>query len=32
MLLDNEDKVRDFGYQSTPVNYSPQNLRTSGVR
>jgi hypothetical protein len=32
MLLDNEDKVRDFGYQSTPANYSPQNLRTSGVR
>jgi hypothetical protein len=32
MLLDNEDKPRDFGYQSTPVNYSPQNLRTSGVR
>jgi hypothetical protein len=32
MLIDNEDKVRDFGYQSTPVNYSPQNLRTSGVR
>jgi hypothetical protein len=31
-LLDNEDSVRDFGYQSTPVNYSPQNLRTSGVR
>jgi hypothetical protein len=24
--------VRDFGYQSTPANYSPQNLRTSGVR
>jgi hypothetical protein len=32
MLLDNEDKVRDFGHQSTPANYSPQNLRTSGVR
>jgi hypothetical protein len=32
MLLDNEDSVRDFGYQSTPINYSPQNLRTSGVR
>jgi hypothetical protein len=32
MLMDNEDAVRDFGYQSTPINYSPQNLRTSGVR
>ncbi|KFN51386.1 hypothetical protein P873_03715 [Arenimonas composti TR7-09 = DSM 18010] len=32
MLLDNEDKPRDFGYQSTPANYSPQNLRTAGVR
>ena len=32
MLLDNEDKTRDFGYQSTPANYSPQNLRTAGVR
>ena len=31
-LLDNEDKPRDFGYQSTPANYSPQNLRTAGVR
>ena len=32
MLLDNQDKPRDFGYQSTPANYSPQNLRTAGVR
>lgn len=32
MLLDNEEEVRDFGHQSTPVNYSPQNLRTAGVR
>jgi hypothetical protein len=31
-LLDNEDAPRDFGHQSTPVNYSPQNLRTAGVR
>ena len=31
-LLDNQDKVRDFAHQSTPVDYSPQNLRTSGVR
>ncbi|MFN3842021.1 MAG: DUF1329 domain-containing protein [Rehaibacterium terrae] len=31
-LLDNEDQPRDFGYQSTPANYSPQNLRASGVR
>ena len=31
-LLDNEEKVRDFGHNSTPVDYSPQNLRTSGVR
>ena len=31
-LLDNEDKPRDFGFQSTPSDYSPQNLRDSGVR
>jgi hypothetical protein len=31
-LLDNEDSPRDFGHQSTPANYSPQNLRSSGVR
>jgi hypothetical protein len=30
--LDNEDKVRNFGFQSTPSDYSPQNLRNSGVR
>jgi hypothetical protein len=30
--IDNEDKVRNFGYQSTPSDYSPQNLRNSGVR
>ncbi len=31
-LLDNEDKPRDFGHLSTPSNYSPQSLRTRGVR
>ncbi|MEO6064503.1 MAG: DUF1329 domain-containing protein [Lysobacterales bacterium] len=31
-LLDNEDKTRDFGHLSTPANYSPQALRTQGVR
>ena len=31
-LLDNEDKPRDFGHLSTPANYSPQALRTKGVR
>lgn len=31
-LLDNEDKPRNFGHQSTPANYSPQNLRSAGVR
>ncbi len=31
--IDNDEPLpRDFGYQSSPVNYSPQNLRTSGVR
>ncbi|MFC4726744.1 DUF1329 domain-containing protein [Coralloluteibacterium thermophilus] len=32
ILLDNDDKPRDFRYQSTPANYSPQNLRSAGVR
>ena len=31
-LLDNQDKVRDFAHVSTPIDYSPQNLRASGVR
>jgi hypothetical protein len=31
-LLDNQDKPRDFSFQSTPSDYSPQNLRDSGVR
>ena len=31
-LLDNQDKPRDFSFQSTPADYSPQNLRDSGVR
>jgi hypothetical protein len=30
--IDNEDKVRNFGFQSTPSDYSPQNLRNAGVR
>ena len=31
-LLDNQDKPRDFSFQSTPADYSPQSLRDSGVR
>lgn len=31
-LLDNEDKPRNFSYKSSPANYSPQNLRSSGIR
>ena len=31
-LLDNEDHPRDFSFQSTPADYSPQNLRNEGVR
>ncbi len=31
-LLDNQDKPRDFSFQSTPADYSPQDLRDSGVR
>jgi len=31
-LLDNQDKPRDFSFQSTPADYSPQNLRDSGIR
>jgi hypothetical protein len=31
-LLDNQDKPRDFSFQSTPSDYSPQNLRDSGIR
>jgi hypothetical protein len=30
--IDNEDKVRNFGFQSSPSDYSPQNLRNAGVR
>ena len=32
MFLDNERTPRDFAGTSTPANYSPQGLRTSGVR
>jgi hypothetical protein len=32
-LLDNEeDRPFDFGYQATPADFSPQNLRAAGVR
>ena len=32
-LLDNEeDRPFDFGFQATPADFSPQNLRSAGVR
>lgn len=31
-LLDNEETAPDFSFQTSPANYSPQNLRTRGVR
>jgi hypothetical protein len=31
-LLDNEEKVYDFNFQSTPDDYSPQSLRGRGIR
>jgi len=31
-LLDNEDKPFNFGFQSAPSDYTPQNLRNEGVR
>lgn len=31
-LLDNEDKPFNFSFQSSPADYSPQNLRNEGVR
>jgi len=31
-LLDNEDKPFNFSFQSSPADYSPQNLRNQGVR
>jgi hypothetical protein len=31
-LLDNEDKPFDFGFQSAPSDYTPQNLRNQGIR
>lgn len=31
-LLDNQDKPRDFSFPSSPSNYSPQNLRDTGIR
>jgi hypothetical protein len=30
--LDNEDGMYDFSFQTTPENFSPQALRTRGVR
>jgi hypothetical protein len=31
-LLDNQEKPYDFSYQTSPANFSPQELRSSGVR
>jgi hypothetical protein len=31
-LLDNEESPFDFGYQATPEDFSPQNLRARGIR
>ncbi len=31
-LLDNEEKVYDFGFQTTPDEFSPQSLRKRGIR
>jgi hypothetical protein len=31
-LLDNEEKPYDFSFQTSPANFSPQNLRSSGIR
>ena len=31
-LLDNQEKPFDFSYQTSPANFSPQELRSSGVR
>jgi hypothetical protein len=31
-LLDNEEKPYDFSFQTSPSNFSPQNLRNAGIR
>jgi hypothetical protein len=31
-LLDNEEKMYDFGFQTTPDEFSPQSLRKRGIR
>jgi len=31
-LVDNEESPFDFGFQTSPENFSPQNLRNRGVR
>jgi hypothetical protein len=31
-ILDNEEKPYDFGFQTTPDDFSPQSLRTRGIR
>jgi hypothetical protein len=31
-LVDNDEKPFDFGFQTSPENFSPQNLRNRGVR
>lgn len=31
-LLDNEEKVYDFSFQTTPDDFSPQSLRKRGIR
>ena len=30
--LDNEDKMYDFSYQTTPDAFSPQSLRQRGIQ
>ena len=31
-LLDNEERPYDFAFQTSPDQFSPQSLRTRGVR
>ena len=31
-LLDNEEKPYDFGFQTSPNDFSPQSLRKRGIR
>ncbi|PKL98448.1 MAG: DUF1329 domain-containing protein, partial [Gammaproteobacteria bacterium HGW-Gammaproteobacteria-7] len=32
LLLDNEETPVDFSFQTSPENFSPQNLRGRGIR